>query len=42
MQPARQVWQAKHVPLQLIIGIFSQIPTKYAGDVPHLVHITEI
>ena len=40
--PAGQVWQAKCVPLRSIIGIFSQIPTKHAGDMPCSVHITEI
>ena len=42
MWPTRQVWQAKCVPLWAIIGIFSQIPTKCAGDMLRLVCITEI
>ena len=40
--PTGRVWWAKHVPLWAIIGIFLQIPTKCAGDMLRLVHITKI
>ena len=40
--PAGQVWWTKHVPLWAIIGIFLQIPTKWAGDMLCSVHITKI